>query len=93
MLTIQELEKEKKSSVLNDPISRAIITRVVSNKSIRVGELPIDRLPTITTLWRLYTFQEWGLLDSEIAFKNDSCERVFTPTDLMSEMISMWHKI
>jgi hypothetical protein len=93
MLRLQELEKEKKSSILKDPISRAIITRVVSNKSIRVGELPIDRLPTITTLWRLYTLQKWGLLESEIAFKNDSCERVFTPTDLMSQMISMWNEI
>jgi hypothetical protein len=89
MLRLEHLENEKKTSVLEEPISKAIISRAISKKSIRVSDLPLERLPTLTTLIRLYIFEKWGLLESKIEFKQTSCERVFYPTKLMSEVTSM----
>ena len=86
MLLLDRLENEV--MIPEDPISKAIITRALSKKSIRVSNLPLDRLPTISTLIRLYFLEERGYLKSRIEYKKDSCERVFSPTQKMREILT-----
>lgn len=88
MLRLDKLENENKTIIPEDPISRAIITRALSKKSIRVSNLPLDRLPTISTLIRLYLLEELGFLKSTIEYKKDSCERVFSPTQRIRQILT-----
>jgi hypothetical protein len=55
------------------------------NRSIRITDLPLGKQRSISTLARLYKFEEWGILKSEL----DGCERVFYPTDLMTKILNI----
>ena len=79
----QEFKKEKKTESLADPIGRAIITKIIENNSISISDLPLDKQPSISTLARLYKFEEWDLLKSKFETNKDSAQRKFYPTDLL----------
>jgi hypothetical protein len=86
----QEIIKEEKTPLLKDSIARAIITKVTQgNGSIRITDLPLDKQRSISTLARLYKFEDWGILRSELDYKEDGCERVFSPTELMTRILNV----